>query len=202
MANKGGIPLEERLLNNAVDTVVKNRDRYDPPALIHLVQEIVARDDLAPSIYRILATSLSAEQLKSMGIHQGMAGVSDDAMNFMTMPRLHRTLLRGVQQMQEKLMPGGFLMTNKDVDHADATRMLRDCTTQLSQILRLTKSVRANAEVLRLKEAFAAGLEAIGSRLGPTVQEEAYKIMNEAIRDSLGRSKTLLDNEMEEAESL
>ena len=29
-----------------------------------------------------------------------------------------------MKQMQEKLMPGGFLIVNKDIDHTDATRML------------------------------------------------------------------------------
>ena len=203
MGSKGGFSLEERLLQNAVDTVVKNRDEYEVPVLIHLVQALVERKDLAPGLYRILAAALTTDQLKEMGLHVGgMAGTGDDVMNYLTMPKLHRTLLRGIQQMQEKLMPGGFLMTSKDVDHTDATRMLRDCTTQLEKVLRLTKSARANAEVLRLKEALGDGLKAIATEMGKEASEQAYKIMSAALTASLSRSQVALDLEMQDAEEL
>jgi len=203
MGSKGGFSLEERLLQNAVDTVVKNRDEYEVPVLIHLVQAVVERKDLAPGLYRILASALTTDQLKEMGLHVGgMAGTGDDVMNYLTMPKLHRTLLRGIQQMQEKLMPGGFLMTSKDVDHTDATCMLRDCTTQLEKVLRLTKSARANAEVLRLKEALGDGLKAIAAEMGKEHSARAYEIMTAAINASLTKTQVALDIEMKDAEEL
>lgn len=195
--------LEERILQNAVDTVVKNMDKFEVPVLIHLIQELTSRKDLAPGMYRVLAASLTTEQLQKMGLSvNGMAGTGDDVMNFLTMPKLHRTLLRGIQQMQEKLMPGGFLIVNKDIDHTDATRMLRDCTTQLEKVLRLTKSARANAEVLRLKEALAAGLKAIATEMGQETSAQAYKIMTTAMQNSLAKTQAALEVEMDDAEGL
>lgn len=204
MGSKGGAySLEERLLHNAVDTVIKNKGDYEVPVLIHLIQELASREDLAPGMFRVLAANLNNDQLKAMGLHVGgMAGTGDDVMNFLTMPRLHRTLLRGIQQMQEKLMPGGFLIISKDVDHTDATRMMRDCTTQLEKVLRLTKTARANAEVLRLKEALAEGLRAIGEEMGKEASAKAYKIMTGAIQASLAKTKVELDLEMKDAEEL
>lgn len=202
MAKRQALTLEEKLLFNAVDTVVKNRDDIDAAALIHLVEEILKRDDLAPSIHRLLATALPPGEMAKLGISHGMAGTDDEAMNYLTMPRLHRTLLRGVQQMQETLMPGGYLLKNKDIDHGDAARLIRDCTAQLEKVLRLTKATKANAEVLRLKEAIAAGLTAIGEKLGPAVRDEAFKVMNGAMQDSLAATAKKLKEEMSEAEEL
>lgn len=199
---KGGVSLEEKILFNAVDVVAKNRDQYDAPVLIHLVGEILRRDDLAPSIHRLLATSLSAGEMAKLGIAHGMAGTDDEAMNYLTMPRQHRTLLRGVQQMLETLMPGGYLLRNKDIDHADATRMIRDCTAQLEKVLRLTKATRANAEVLRLKEAMAAGIQAIGRELGAEAGKQAFEVMTKSMRDYLNETSKTLKEEMCEAEEL
>lgn len=203
-SNGSGLSLEEKLLHNAIDTVVKNRNQYDAPALIYLVSQVLEREDLGPSIHRLLAERLTSEEMASLGIVAGggMIGTDDDAMNFLTMPRLHRTLLRGIQQMQEKLMPGGFLLKTQDIDHADATRMLRDCTSQLEKVLRLTKAARANAEVLLLKEALAEGLKAIRVTMGAGPGDQAFKIMNEAMRNHLGRKSAQLAEEMGEAEAL
>lgn len=202
MAGKGPFSLEEKLLMNAADTVAKNVNAYDPPVLITVVDAILQREDLAPSVHRLLATSLTAGELESMGVSNGMAGVGDDAMNFLTMPKMHRTLLRGIQQMQETLMPGGYLLKNKDIDHADATRMIRDCTTQLEKVLRLTKGVKAQADMLRLKEAIADGLKAIGQELGGEVGKQAFRIMEQAISSSMNKTKPLLEEVLEDAEDL
>ena len=204
MAQKKSNPLslEEKLLNNAVDTVVKNMDAYDAPVLIHLAQEMLTRKDLAPSFFRIFSQLLTAQEMKDLGVHGGMAGTGDDAMNYLTMPSLHRTLLRGVQQMQEHLMPGGFIRQSKDLDIGDATRMLRDCTTQLEKVLRLTKAAKANAEILRLKEAVAAGLGKISKELGPDVQARALQIFNAEVRNHLSGTEVELNQVMEEAERL
>lgn len=199
-AQPGGFSLEERLINNAVDTVVINIDRYEPPVLIHLIQEVAARADLTPGIHRVLSMALSESEMKAQGLRGGMMGVGDDDMNFLTMPKLHRTLLRGVQQMLEKLLPGGHLLTNKDIDHADATRMFRDCTSQLEKVLRLTKATRANAELARLKEAFGEGLTAILQEMGPEQGKQAYEIMKAAIDKSMVRSEAALVEEMRDAE--
>lgn len=196
----GGFSLEQRLLNNAVDTVVKNVADYEPPVLVHLVQEIVQREDLAPSLYRILALAMTDTELQKLGLRGGMAGVGDEDMNFLTMPKLHRTLLRGIQQMLEKLMPGGYLLTNKDIDHADVTRMFRDCTSQLEKALRLTKATKANAEMLRLKEAIGAGLLAISTEMGQEVGKQAYAIMKAAMEKSMDRSDRDLRETMIDAE--
>lgn len=201
-AAKGALTLEEKLLFNAVDTVVENVDKLDGPVLIHLVSEILQREDLAPSVHRMLATSLSAGEMAKLGISHGMVGTDDDAMNYLTMPRLHRTLLRGVQQMQEALMPGGYLLKNKDLDHADAARLIRDCTAQLEKVLRLTKATKANAEVLRLKEAIATGIKAIGEQLGPQIRDQALSVLNSAMRESLDSTGKVLKDEMREAEEL
>lgn len=204
MARKTPNPqsLEEKLLNNAVDTVVKNIEDYDAPVLIHLAQAMLTRQDLAPSFFRIFSELLTQDEMKRLGVSGGMAGTGDDAMNYLTMPQLHRTLLRGVQQMQENLMPGGFIRQNKDIELSDATRMLRDCTTQLEKVLRLTKAARANAELLRLKEAVAAGLSKVGQELGGDVQARALQIFNREVRSHLAGTEGQLDAVMEEAERL
>lgn len=194
--------LEETLLMNAADTITKNVKAYDAPVLITVVQAILEREDLAPSVHRLLATSLTAGELEDMGVSNGMAGVGDDAMNFLTMPKMHRTLLRGIQQMQETLMPGGYLLKNREIDHADATRMLRDCTTQMEKVLRLTKGVKAQADMLRLKEAIADGLKAIGQELGEDIGKRAFKIMESAIVASMTKNKPLLEEALQDAEEL
>lgn len=99
-------------------------------------------------------------------------------------------------------MPGGFIRQNKDLDIGDATRMLRDCTTQLEKVLRLTKAAKANAEILRLKEAVAAGLGKIGKELGPDVQARALQIFNAEVRNHLSGTEVELNQVMEEAERL
>lgn len=207
MAKNDRQTLEERLLMNAVDTVAKNVDDYDPVVLIHLVSEVVKREDLQLGLYRVLANSFPAEKLRALGIEPGksgtgMAGTGDDVMNYLTIPHMHRVQLRGIQQLQEMLLPGGFLMINKEVTHSDATRMLAQCTGQMEKVLRLTKAVKANAEVNRLKEAISAGLAAIAEEMGSTQASKALDLMQGAMRKHLSNTKVKLDEVMEEAEQL
>lgn len=202
-----GLSLEDRLLMNAVDTVVNNVKAYDPAVLVHLMQEVVKREDLQVSLYRILANEFSPDKLRAMGVEpkmggHGMAGTTDEALNFLTLPHMHRLQLRGIQQLQEKLMPGGFLMVSNEVSHADATRMLSQCTTQLEKVLRMTKAVRANAEVARLKEAIAKGLEAVSAELGREAAGRALELMQGAMRKHLTATKNKLEQALEEAETL
>lgn len=207
MAKPSSQTLEERLLMNAVDTVAKNVEDYDPVVLIHLVSEVVKREDLQLGLYRVLANAFPADKLRALGIEPGrsgtgMAGTTDDVMNYLTLPQMHRVQLRGIQQLQEKLLPGGFLMVNKEVTHSDATRMLAQCTSQMEKVLRLTKAVKANAEVNRLKEAISAGLSAISEGMGPEQAAKVLDLMQGAMRKHLSSTKAKLDEIMEEAEQL
>lgn len=202
-----GLTLEDRLLMNAVDTVVNNVNAYDPAVLVHLLQEVVKREDIQGTLYQILANEFPPDKLRALGVEpkmggHGMVGTGNEALNFLTLPHMHRLQLRGIQQLQEKLMPGGFLMVSNEVSHADATRMLAQCTTQLEKVLRMTRAVKANAEVARLKEAIACGLEAIGAELGQDKAGEALKIMQAAMRKHLADSKSKLEQAVAEAEEI
>lgn len=199
--------LEEQLLNNAVDTIVKNVKDYDPVVLLHLMAEIAAgRDDLGLGMYRILTDQFPPERLRVMGVQpgkgHGMAGTSDDLMNYLTLPQMHRVQLRGIQQLQEKLMPGGFLMITKEVSHSDATRMLSQCNNMLDKALRLTKAVKATAEVNRLKEAIADGLQQLADRCSSKEAEISFNVFKEGMRASLASSKGALDSILDEAERM
>ena len=65
-----------------------------------------------------------------------------------------------------------------------------------------TKAARANAELLRLKEAVAAGLTKVGTELGADVQARALQIFNGEVRRHLAGSEAELNGVMEEAERL
>jgi hypothetical protein len=207
MAKGSSRTLEESLLNNAVDTVVNNLKEYDPVVLLHLVAEVVTRSDLELGLFRILSGVFPPDKQHRMGISPspnagGMAGTGNDVMNYLTIPRMHRTQLRGIQQLQEKLMPGGFLMVSKEVTHSDATRMLTQCTSQLEKILRLTKATQANADVQRLKEAIGAGLEEVTKQMGSNVSGQALEYLQAGMRRHLEGSKRKLEEAMDEAVSL
>lgn len=199
--------LEQRLLENAVDTVCKNVDEFDPVVLLHLVSEVCRRKDLKIGLFRILSNEFPADELRAMGVEPGavtgkMAGTGDELMNYLTLPRMHRVQLRGIQQLQEKLLPGGFLMVNKELTHTDASRLLAQCTTQLEKVLRLTKATRANAEVNRLKEAISAGLGEVEAKLGGEYAAKALELFKDGMRRSLTGTKAKLEEQMEEAERL
>ena len=201
------LPLEEQLLNNAVDTIVKNLQQYHPTVLIHLIQEVAqGRADISMGIYRVLTASLDEERRRDLGLGPKgaakMVGTSDEEMNFLTMPVMHRTILRGIQQMQEKLMPGGFLLINRELDHADVSRLLAQCTTQLEKALRMTKAVKANSEVMRLKEAISAGMEAVKREYGEKESGRVLRAFSEGMRTSLGLTKEVLEEAIDEAQEL
>ena len=66
----------------------------------------------------------------------------------------------------------------------------------------MTKAVKANAEVARLKEAVAEGLRAVGAKWGKDRESEVLSVLQQAMRDYLGKSKTALEKTMQDAEEM
>ena len=198
MSEKAGISLEQRLINNAVDTVVANAHRYDAAALVHLLDRVL---DQRPELRSSFASVIGAEIL-TKGRAGSMAMPGTEEMDYLTLPVMHRNLLRGIQQMQDALMPGGFLLKGKEVSPADSVRMLRDCTTQMEKVLRLTKGVRAMSEINRLKEAIAAGINAVSSKVGPEHRDSVMLAFKEAFREKMTGTGGKLNEAMKDAEEL
>lgn len=201
-AESSGISLEERLLQNAVDTVVKNLDTYDPVVLIHLMHAIATgRGDTHGGLLRIITQVFPKERLAEMGINSS-AQFGDDLVNYLTIPEMHLRQIRGLMQLQERLMPAGMLANSADLPAAEASRMLAQSTSQLEKLLRMTKPAKAHADVTRLREAIAAGLEKVGKKLGKEVAAQALDAIQEGMRERLTETKTRLDKAMQEAEEL
>lgn len=202
--------LEEKLLHNALDSVVHNIDRYEAPALVHLLDEVMRkRPDLARPLHRLFSSYFTPEVLLSIDVQPAapgqasMAGTSDELMDYLTLPKMHRTQLRILQQLQEKLMPAGYLISpSKDFDMGDMARLAGHATSQLSKVLGLTKAVRAQAEVARLREAIGKGLEEVGKGTDKETQAQALTLFQEGMRRHLTGTKDKLQQTLEEAERL
>ena len=80
--------------------------------------------------------------------------------------------------------------------------MLRDCTTQMEKVLRLTKGVRAMGEINRLKEAIAAGINAVSSKVGPEHRDSVMTAFKEAFREKMTGTGGKLNEAMKAAEEL
>lgn len=200
--------LEEKLLHNALDSVVHNIDRYDSPALVHLLDEVMRRrKDMARPLHRLFSAYFTPEVLNSIDVNPqvpgSMAGTGDDLMDYLTIPTMQRQQLRILQQIQERLMPGGYLTPpSKEFDMGDMVRMAGQATTQLEKVLRFTKSVRANAEVARLREAIGKGLAAVAAGTDKETQGRALALFQEGMRQHLAGTKDKLQESLEEAERL
>lgn len=193
--------LEERLLNNALDTVAANLEHYDPVTLIHLVNAIAEREDTQVGLLRV-ASKISAKvgsagpQFKDGNPVEGML------FNYLSLPEMQRRQLQAIQALQEQLMPVGMLKRNGSMSAADSARLLTQCTSQMEKLLRMTKAVRANAEVTRLREAIGKGLEEVAKRMDKEHAGKALDYLREGMRASLQASKTKLDEVMKETEEL
>ena len=204
MRKNGAFSLEEKLKTNAIEMVANNVKNIDGVILLSLMQRIVAsgRPDIEAGLARVVAGNPRA--LRAFQETTGKSAVADAAadLDFLTLPKVHRLQLQGLQQLQERLMPAGYLMASEKESTADTARMLTQVSTQLEKVLRMTKAVRANAEVARLKEAIAAGLYAVGMKFDKKTEGDVLVVLQAAMRDALVSSKTKLDRTMAEAEEL
>ena len=94
MSEKAGISLEQRLINNAVDTVVSNAHRYDAAVLVHLLDRVL---DQRPELRSSFASVIGAEIL-TRGRAGSMAMPGTEEMDYLTLPVMHRNLLRGISR--------------------------------------------------------------------------------------------------------
>lgn len=205
MRKNGAFSLEEKLKTNAIELVANNVKNIDGVILLSLMQRIVAsgRPDIEAGLARVIAGNPRA--IKAFQETTGKSAVADAAaeLDFLTLPKVHRLQLQGLQQLQERLMPAGYLMASSDKETtADTARLLTQVSTQLEKVLRMTKAVRANAEVARLKEAIAAGLSEVGKKFGKNTEADVLVVLQLAMRESLTRSKSKLEQTMADAEEM
>ena len=200
-----GFSLEEKLKTNALEMVASNISNIDAVILLSLVQRIVAsgRADIETGLARIISGNPQALKAYQETTGKGMIKDIEDELDFLTLPKIHRRQLAGLQQLQERLMPAGYLMaTSEKESTADTARMMASISTQIEKVLRMTKAVKANAEVARLKEAVAEGLRAVGAKWGKDRESEVLSVLQQAMRDYLGKSKTALEKTMQDAEEM
>lgn len=199
----GPLTLEERLLQNAVDTVANNLDHYDAVHLVHLVHAILDRRDTHVGILRAVTEKMPEDVLACAKMERKPGGIGGDELeSYLTLPTMHRRQLAMIQALQEQLMPAGMLRQDSKMGPGEAARLATQCTTQMEKLLRMTKAVKATAEVNRLREAIGAGLAQVAKGVDQATAGKVLELLQEGMRRSLTASKNSLERAMEKAEEM